>query len=134
MNKVILMGRLTQDPEVRQSTNTQNPTTVSRYRLAVRRQYTKTEGQDTDFINVVTFGKAAEFASKYLTKGRMITIVGQIHQDIWEDANQVKHYNLEVIAQEQYFADSKPTNQTTHEPGANEEIAASKLSDDELPF
>lgn len=134
MNKVILMGRLTADPDVRQSTNTQTPTTVSRYRLAVRRPYAKTDGQEADFINVVTFGKAAEFASKYLSKGRMITIVGHIREDIWEDANKVKHHNLQVIAQEQYFADSKSNNQTAHDEHADEEIAVSQLSEEELPF
>ena len=110
MNKVELIGRLTKDPEVRftQTTNTQ----FSNFTLAVNRRFVK-EGEErqADFINIVAWGKTAEFCSKYFRKGQQVAIVGRIQTRNWEDDQGQKHYITEVVAEEVYFADSKKENQ-----------------------
>ena len=77
MNKVILMGRLTRDPEVRYSQSA-NPVAVARYGLAVRKQYVKQGEAEADFFNIVAFGKAGEFAEKFFRKGQMVAVVGRL--------------------------------------------------------
>ena len=106
MNKVILMGRLTRDPEVRY-TQTSN-TLVASFSLAVNRRFTR-EGdtQTADFINIVAWGKTGEFCSKYFKKGQQVGIIGRIQTRTWEDGQGQKRYITEVIAEETYFADSK---------------------------
>lgn len=106
MNKVILMGRLTRDPEVRYSQSA-NPVAVARYGIAVRRQFAKPGEQDVDFFNIVSFGKAGEFAEKYFRKGQMVAIVGRLQVNTWEDQQKVKHTSVDVVAEEQHFAESK---------------------------
>ena len=106
MNKVILMGRLTRDPEVRYSQSA-NPIAVARYGLAVRRQFKREGEPDVDFINIVAFGKAGEFAEKYFQKGQMISVVGRLQIGSWEDKDGVKRTSVDVIAEEQHFAESK---------------------------
>ncbi len=106
MNKVILLGRLTRDPEVRYSQGA-NSIAVARYSLAVNRRF-KTEGQpDADFINIVAFGKSGEFAEKYLKKGMQIAVVGNIRTDSYVDKNNNKRYSTFVVAEEQNFTESK---------------------------
>ncbi len=106
MNKVILMGRLTKDPDTRytQTTNTQ----VTSFTLAVNRRFVK-EGEErqADFINIVAWNKTAEFVSKYFKKGQQVAVVGRIQTRNYDDDKGVKHYVTEVIAEEVYFADSK---------------------------
>ena len=119
MNKAILMGRLTKDPETRytQSTNTQ----VTSFTLAVNRRFAK-EGEErqADFINIVAWGKTAEFCSKYFKKGRQVGVIGRIQTRTWEDDKNVKHYVTEIIAEEVYFADSKKEENTaTEQTGFN---------------
>ena len=110
MNKVILMGRLTRDPEVRYTTNTN--ALVCSYSLAVNRRF-KSEGQpDADFINIVSWGKTAEFCSKYFTKGQQVGVIGRMQTRNYDDKDGKKVYVTEVVAEEAYFADSK------REPGA----------------
>ena len=105
MNKVILMGRLTRDPEVRYTTNTN--ALVCSYSLAVNRRF-RSEGQpDADFINIVSWGKTAEFCSKYFTKGQQVGVIGRIQTRSYDDKNGKKVYVTEVVAEEVYFADSK---------------------------
>ena len=105
MNKVILMGRLTRDPEVRYTQT--NNTLVASFSLAVNRRF-KQEGQpDADFINIVAWSKLAEFCSKYFKKGQQVSIVGRLQVRNWEDEQGQKHYVTEVVAEEAYFADSK---------------------------
>ena len=106
MNKVILMGRLTRDPEVRY-TQTSN-TLVATFSLAVNRRFTR-EGdtQTADFINIVAWGKTGEFCSKYFKKGQQVGIIGRIQTRTWEDQQGQKRYITEVVAEETYFADSK---------------------------
>lgn len=104
MNKVILMGRLTKDPEVRY---TQQNIAVARYTLAVARRFQQKGQVDTDFINCIAFGKTAEFAEKYLGQGKQIAIVGRIQVRSWEDKNNQKQWSTEVIIEEHYFTGSK---------------------------
>ena len=106
MNKVILMGRLTRDPEIRYSQSA-NPIAVARYGLAVRRQFKREGEPDVDFINIVAFGKAGEFAEKFFQKGQMVSVVGRLQLGTWEDKEGVKRTNIDVIAEEQHFAESK---------------------------
>src|SRR5574344_2462346 len=106
MNKVILMGRLTKDPEVRytQANNTQ----VTSFTLAVNRRFTKAgEERQADFINIVAWNKTAEFVSKYFKKGQQVAVVGRIQTRNWDDEQGQKHYATEVIAEEVEFAESK---------------------------
>lgn len=111
MNKVILMGRLTRDPEVRYTTN--NNTLVCSFSLAVNRRF-KQEGQpDADFINIVAWAKTGEFCSKYFTKGQQVAICGHIQTRSYDDKDGKKVYVTEVIAEDAYFADSK------RDPNAN---------------
>ena len=105
MNKVILMGRLTRDPETRYTQG--NNTAVCSFSLAVNRRY-KQEGQpDADFINVTAWAKTAEFVSKYFTKGQQVGVIGRMQTRNYDDKDGKKVYVTEVVAEEVYFADSK---------------------------
>ena len=106
MNKVILMGRLARDPEVRY-TQGNEPFAVARYTLAVNRRFKRQGEQDADFIGCVAFGKAGEFAEKYFKKGQMISIVGRIQVRSWDDNEGKKRWSTDVVVEEQYFAESK---------------------------
>ena len=106
MNKVILMGRLTRDPEVRYSQG-ENQTAIARYSLAVNRRFKREGDPEADFINCVAFGKQAEFAEKYLKKGTKMTITGRIQTGSYTNKDGVKVYTTDVIVEEQEFAESK---------------------------
>lgn len=106
MNKVILMGRLTRDPDIRYSQGEQS-TAVAKYSLAVPRKFKKQGEQDCDFINCVAFGKLGEFAEKYLTKGIRIAVTGRIQTGSYTNKDGVKVYTTDVIVEEQEFAESK---------------------------
>ena len=106
MNKVILLGRLTKDPEVRY-TQSENMLAIARYTLAVDRRFKKEGQPSADFINCVAFGKSAEFAEKYMTKGRLFGVIGRIQTRNYENDKKEKVYVTEVVVEEQYFADSK---------------------------
>lgn len=102
MNKVILMGRLTKDPELRYTQG--NPgTAVCRYSLAVNRSYKRDGEPEADFFNCVTFGKTAEFANKYLRKGTMIAVVGELRNGSYTDRNGTKRYTTDIVVSEHYF-------------------------------
>lgn len=106
MNKVILLGRLTKDPDVRytQSTNTQ----VTIFTLAINRRFIKQgEERQADFINIVAWNKTAEFVSKYFKKGQQVGVIGRIQTRNYDDEQGIKHYITEVIAEEVYFAGDK---------------------------
>ena len=106
MNKVILMGRLTRDPEVRYSQGA-NATAVARYSLAVDRRF-KREGEPTaDFINCVSFGKTAEFAEKYFHQGTKLVVTGRIQTGSYTNKDGQKVYTTDVIVEDQEFAESK---------------------------
>ncbi len=106
MNKVILMGRLTRDPEVRYTQT--NNTLVANFSLAVNRRFVRQgEERQADFINIVAWGKQGEFCSKYFKKGQQVGIIGRIQTRNWDDDKGQRHYVTEVVAEEAYFADSR---------------------------
>ena len=106
MNKVILMGRLTRDPEVRYTQT--NNTLVASFSLAVNRRFVRQgEERNADFFNVVAWSKTGEFCSKYFKKGQQVGVIGRLQTRTWDDQNGTKHYITEVVAEEAYFADSK---------------------------
>ena len=106
MNKVILMGRLTRDPEVRY-TQTSN-TLVATFSLAVNRRFVRQgEERQADFINIVAWSKLGEFCSKYFKKGQQVGVIGRIQTRTWDDEQGQKHYVTEVVAEEAYFAEGR---------------------------
>lgn len=109
MNKVILMGRLTKDPEIIY-TGTGEPIAIARYTIAVNRPYKKDGQAQADFINVVSYRKAAEFIEKYFKKGQMIAIVGRLQVRSWDDSEGKRHWSTEVITDEIHFAGGKNEN------------------------
>lgn len=107
MNRVILMGRLTRDPEVRYSQG-ERSMAISRYTLAVDRRTRKVENEQTaDFINCVAFDKAGEFAEKYLRQGMRVLISGRIQTGSYTNKDNMKVYTTDVVVEDQEFADSK---------------------------
>lgn len=105
MNKVILMGRLAREPEVRYSQGTE-PIAVARYTLAVNRRFKRQGEPEADFIPCIAFGKAGEFAERYFKKGQMVAIVGWLQVRSW-DKDGERRWTTEVIVEEQYFAEGK---------------------------
>ena len=107
MNKVILMGRLTRDPEVRYSQG-ENAMAIARYTLAVDRRFNRNnDDQTADFIGCVAFGRAGEFAEKYLHKGTKIAVTGRIQTGSYTNKDGVKVYTTDVVVEDQEFAESK---------------------------
>ena len=102
INKAILMGRLTRDPELR---HTGSGTPVCSFSVAIDNGYG--DNRSTDFINCVAWNKTAEFVDKYFTKGRMIIVIGRIQTRTWEDRDGKKNYVTEVVASEVAFGESK---------------------------
>lgn len=142
MNKVILMGRLTRDPEVRYSQG-ENATAVARYTLAVDRKFNRDNEQTADFINCVAFGKLGEFAEKYLTKGTKIAVEGRIQTGSYTNKDGGKVYTTDVIVEAQEFAESK--NSSSNKGNSNGRAMPNTDNgdgfmnipdgiDDELPF
>ena len=106
MNKVVLMGRLTRDPDVRYSQG-ETPLAIARYTLAVDRRFKRNGEQDADFINCVAFGRTAEFAEKYLKQGTKMVVSGRIQTGSYTNREGRKIYTTEVVLEEQEFAESK---------------------------
>ena len=114
MNKVILMGRLTRDPDVRYSAG-ENSTAVARYTLAVDRRFRRDGDSATaDFIGCVAFGRQAEFAEKYLRQGTKIAITGRIQTGSYTNREGQKVYTTEVVVEDQEFAESKASSDSYH--------------------
>lgn len=143
MNKVILMGRLTRDPEVRYSQG-DSSMAIARYTLAVDRRFKRDGDQQTaDFINCVAFGKAGEFAEKYFRKGTKIAVTGRIQTGSYERDGQ-KVYTTEVVVEEQEFAESKASSTDSSYQQAAAPAPSSAVGDgfinipegleEELPF
>jgi single-strand DNA-binding protein len=129
MNKVILMGRLTKDVELKVG-----ETSVAKYTLAVNRSYKK-EGQPTaDFLNCVAFGKSADFAGKYFQKGQQVAISGRLQTGNYTNKEGVKIYTTDVIIEEQHFADSKKDSGTNTQASQGREPSQIDIDDDDLPF
>lgn len=132
-NKVILMGRLTADPELKQ---TQSGTAVTSFTLAVDRRYNK-EGQEKqcDFISCQAWRNTAEFICKYFGKGSAICVCGSIQTRSWTDSGGQKRYTTEVVADEAYFVDSKSDGAAfTPSSGADKSNFETMTDDDNLPF
>lgn len=141
-NKVILIGNLTADPELKQ---TQNGISVTSFTIAVSRRYSSKNaenGPQADFINVVAWRNTAEFITKYFQKGKSILIVGSIQTRSWTDQNDQKRYITEVVAEEAQFVERKSdgagamAGATPAPYGASpKDVAFEEMStDDDLPF
>lgn len=141
MNKAIVMGRLTRDPEVKYSQG-ENSIAIARYTLAVDRRYKRQgEEQTADFINVVAFGKAGEFAEKWFIKGMRVLITGRIQTGSYTNKDGQKVYTFDIVAEEQEFADSKgqgesggSTKQTSSDVGDGFMNIPDDAEDEGLPF
>ena len=108
MNKVILMGRLTRDPEVRYSAG-ENALAIARYTLAVDRRFRRDGEATADFISCVSFGRTAEFAEKYFRQGLKVVVTGRIQTGSYTNKDGQKVYTTDVVVEEQEFAESKAT-------------------------
>ena len=140
MNKVILMGRLTRDPDIRytQPNSAQEQTCIARYSLAVNRRFNRDGEQKADFISCVAFGRQAEFAEKYLRKGTKIVLAGRIQTGSYTNRDGQKVYTTDVVVEEQEFAESKAAGQITQQnPAPVSEDGFMEIPDgleEELPF
>lgn len=144
MNKVILMGRLTKDPELRYTSG--NNTAVASFTIAVNRRFSQESQPQADFIPIVAWSKTAEFCAKYFTKGQQVAVVGRIQTRTWDDNEGKRHYVTEVIAEEAYFADSKKSGEAggnfggpvpktySDAPATSGDGFYPMDEDDELPF
>lgn len=142
MNKSILMGRLTRDPEVRYSSG-DNPTAVARYTLAVDRRYQREGEPNADFIPCVVFGKGAEFAEKYFRKGIKVLVTGRIETGKYTNREGQTVYTTEVIVEEQEFAESKAASERSQQATGSNPMPSNAGDgfmnipdgiDEELPF
>lgn len=118
MNKVILMGRLTRDPDIRYSQG-EKSTCVARYTLAVDRRFKREGEQNADFIGCIAFGKAGEFAEKYFRQGMRVTICGRIQTGSYTNRDGNKVYTTDVVVEEQEFAESKKASEANNGSGGN---------------
>lgn len=135
MNKVILMGRLTKDPDVRYSQG-ENSMAIARFSLAVDRRG-KQEGQNADFIGCVAFGRSGEFAEKYLHKGTKVVLAGRIQTGSYTNKDNQKVYTTDIVAEEIEFAESKGSNNNdVPQPMADGDdfMSIPDGLDEELPF
>lgn len=135
MNKVILMGRLTRDPEVRYSPG-ENSTAVARYTLAVDRRFQRNGETAADFISCVSFGKSAEFVEKYFCRGLKIVVTGRIQTGNYINKDGVKVYTTDVIVEDQEFAESKKDQGSRPSPAPEGDgfMNIPDGIDEELPF
>ena len=135
LNRIIIMGRLTRDPELRR---TPSGKAVTSFTLACERDFKQDNGPTADFVDVVSWGAAAEFVAKYFTKGRMAVISGRLQIRPWTDKDGNKHRVTEIVAEHVYFGDSKRENTSyandtgLETPSTN--FAEIDESDDEIPF
>lgn len=140
MNKVIMIGRLTRDPEIR--CGQANGTAIASYSLAVNRRFKRDGEADADFFNCVCFGKNAEFVEKYLAKGSKIAIVGSVQNENYTNKEGQKVYSTKIVVDEMEFAESKGSGgdyQQSARPTPSEAIGDGFMNipeclDEELPF
>lgn len=136
MNKVILMGRLTRDPEVRYTTG-ENSMAIARYTLAVNRRFKREGESEADFIGCVAFGKQGEFAEKYLRQGVKIAISGRIQTGSYVNKDGAKVYTTNVVVEEQEFAEGKKSQEGQQDKPQEDKDGFMTLPegiDDDLPF
>ena len=131
LNKIILMGRLTRDPELRK---TQSGTSVASFSLAVERDFKDQSGEkETDFIDIVAWRGLADMVCKWFSKGRMMVVEGRLQIRDWTDQNDNKRRSAEVIAESVYFADSKKA-VSESDPGGDDFREVLEGAEGELPF
>lgn len=131
MNKTILLGRLTREPEVKVT----EKSTICRFTLAVNRTFKKEGQPDADFINIVAFGKIAEFCSKYFTKGQQVCVCGRLQTGSYDDKDGKKVYTTDVIAEEVDFAGSKQDKQENKEESSQDGfMSVLDIDETQLPF
>ena len=131
LNKIIIMGRLTRDPELRR---TGSGTAVTSFSLACDRDFKSQSGEkETDFIEVVAWKNTAEFVSKYFSKGRMAVVEGRLQIRDWTDKSGNKRITAEVVADNVYFADSKRSESNDNQK-ENFNALSGRLSDDFVPI
>lgn len=128
LNNVVLMGRLTKDPELKQ---TPQGISVAQFSLAVDRNYSKGEEKQTDFINITAWRSTADFVAKYFTKGQLVAVRGRLQTRQWQDQNGQKRYATDVVADEVFFAESRGKAEQTEE---NPIMQGFSVSDENLPF
>ena len=137
MNKVVIIGRFTRDPEIKYTTG-ENATATARFSLAVNRRFKNKEGNyDADFINCVAFGKTAEFIEKYFTKGMAIGITGRIQTGSYTNKEGQKIYTTDVVVEETEFVESKNKGTSDNVPNNNANSNSDfeeTISDDKMPF
>lgn len=141
MNKVILMGRLTRDPEVRYSQG-DNAAAIAKFALAVNRKTKRENETSADYINCISFGRSAEFAEKYFRKGTKIVILGRIQTGSYTNRDGQKVYTTDIVIEEQDFAESKSASQqnnsgSTHNTSNNWQTNTdvfTNTDDEGLPF
>ena len=136
MKKVIIVGRLTRDPEIKYSTG-ENATAIARFSLAVNRKFKNDEGNyDADFINCIAFRKTAEFIEKYFSKGMAMGIAGRIQTGSYTNKEGQKVYTTDVVVEETEFVESKnkTTSENTATNNANVQSDFEESSEEELPF
>lgn len=130
MNKAILMGRLTKDPELR---STANNVSVCNFTIAVDRRFKNAQGErETDFIPVVCWRSTAEFVARYFSKGKPIAVVGSIQVRHWDDDKGERRYMTEVLADEVYFTESKNASDSYSRP-QKEDTFSSQAAAPEIP-
>ena len=128
LNNVVIMGRLTKDPEFKQ---TPQGVSVASFTLAVDRNYAKGEEKQTDFINITAWRSTADFISKYFTKGQLVAVRGRLQTRTWQDQSGQKRYVTDVVADEVFFAESKGK---TEQKDENQIMEGFNVSDENLPF
>ena len=143
MNKVILIGNLVADPELKK---TASDTSFCTFRIAVQRRFANQQGvREADFINIVTWRQTAEFVARFLTKGRKCAVVGSLQTRSYDAQDGTKRYVTEVIADEVEFVDSRPSGSSQYNPGDvppppepsssyTSNTGFTQVDDDELPF
>lgn len=145
MNKAIITGRLTKEPEVRYSQTASGNMAIARYTLASDRKFKKDDEQNADFINCIAFGKSGEFAEKYLHKGTKIAVVGRIQTGSYTNKDGNKVYTTDVVIEEQEFCESKNANSSNSEQSStanannqpssgNDFMSIPEGIEDDLPF
>lgn len=135
MNKLIGVGRLTKDPEVRYA-NSGNNTCIARFGIAINRKFHREGEPDADFFNCIAFGKQGEFAEKYLKKGMKIVFSGQVQNNNYTDNNGNKVYSTQILVEEMEFAESKGTSNAEPVNKADDGFMkiGMDIEEEELPF
>ena len=135
LNQVVLMGRLTRDPELK---STQSGVDVTTFTLAVDRSYAKAGTErETDFLDCVAWRGTAEFISRYFKKGMQVAVTGRIQTRKWKDQNDQKRVSVEIVVDEAFFADSKrdtAVDRTEPRGWQSQDVSFADLGDEDVPF